>query len=364
MHSDKAEWRVAACSHWRSRAIRLNPLRRVRWSKLKYIPSPTLSTASLASLGPSVKVLRPNRTSPAPAPSKERELTFPQIHRDMVSPKPGMSFPNRRYDFTYDAESLGSGSPANTAQPTRLIKRLITRKGRWLAGVLLAAGVVVYLTGPGSGAGRTFGTGWEGKVEVKDMEDIWDEKNGVVGDDAGYGGGLRPPTPVPRPVDDKVTGTPTTPKTLNTWYQGYIPPFDPDISLLPAPSSLFPEVNLPRFLKPPLSNPFPDIRLREIVSPDPPEEDVVSNHYVLAKDSFSQSWVGQKVWDEPRGEVRSVQLEGKAFPKESKSEKKIREERRDAVRRGFAWAWQGYKDHAWGMFRTSFEVERLTRNRP
>ena len=37
---------------------------------------------------------------------------------------------------------------------------------------------------------------------------------------------------------------------------------------------------------------------------------------------------------------------------ETKEEGEVRKERKDAVKRGFVYAWQKYKDHAWGEYFT------------
>lgn len=98
-----------------------------------------------------------------------------------------------------------------------------------------------------------------------------------------------------------------------------------------------------------MDNPFPDTRLREIISP--PGEYVsneVKGTAELSEDSFGRTWEAPEEWDGPRGRVEKVQWDGFAMESEGKRERKEREGRRDAVKRAFGYAWQAYKDHAWG----------------
>jgi mannosyl-oligosaccharide alpha-1,2-mannosidase len=263
-----------------------------------------------------------------------------------------MNLPQRRFDFSYDPESQsGQGQGQGSTHPpssssTRYLKRLIARRGRWILGVTLGVGMVLYLAGPGVGMKRRVGggVGWaQGQGD-----DIW--KEGSVVDEVGggwFGKGKGVVVHHDSILEDEdVVDGPKGGKGNETWYPGYIPPLHPNVNLLPPPSSLFTEVNLPMFLRPPDYTPFPETRLREIISPNPPEEPEAYGHVELSGTSFARNWEGKAVWDEPRGEMRNVQV-GK-FERESEEEKKVREERRDAVRRGFAWAWQGYKDYAWG----------------
>ncbi|TXT13600.1 hypothetical protein VHUM_00967 [Vanrija humicola] len=116
------------------------------------------------------------------------------------------------------------------------------------------------------------------------------------------------------------------------------------------PATLFPEVD-DGWLKPPAGEKFPDERLREIVSKEQPEDNVASRTGELPADSFAANWEGQEGWNAPRGRIQEMQWSG--FKKErsaweTDAQKKLREERRDAVKRGFVYAWQAYKDHAWG----------------
>jgi len=135
--------------------------------------------------------------------------------------------------------------------------------------------------------------------------------------------------------------------------KSYIAPQHPDLTLLPAPEELFSEISLPKSLRPPNENPFPDTRLREIIDPNPPRDQDQAIEWALDPHSFNAKWKPPTDWKGPRGQMRRVQWPGFAGGRdrwESEKQKKVREQRRDAVKRGFAYAWQGYKDHAWGRW--------------
>lgn len=131
----------------------------------------------------------------------------------------------------------------------------------------------------------------------------------------------------------------------------YLARMHPDLSLLPAPSALFAEVQLPAYFRKATVEKFPDSRMRTIVSPtwDAPAPGSIPETELSPK-SFAGQWVGPEDWDEP-GQVGTVQWEGFKGARsgwETEAERMTREQRREAVRRGFAYAWQSYKDHAWG----------------
>jgi mannosyl-oligosaccharide alpha-1,2-mannosidase len=198
-------------------------------------------------------------------------------------------------------------------------------------------------------AGVDTGSGGSG-VKV-DTEDIWSDK----GDDV-HDHGLDVPS---RPTPDRPKEQEDEHWALNEYGDSFrrqpLTPLHPDIAALPAPSTLFPEVgDIASFLQPPTYDPFPTSRLRDIIS-DPPADEHESNpddYPHLPDDAFSRTWKKPEVWDGERGDVRKVQWEGfntgREDTWETKKEKAVRQERREAVRRGFVYAWQKYKDHAWG----------------
>jgi mannosyl-oligosaccharide alpha-1,2-mannosidase len=129
----------------------------------------------------------------------------------------------------------------------------------------------------------------------------------------------------------------------------------PDISSLPSPSSLFPEVgDIASFLQPPTYEPFPDSRIRDIISSptvddSAPDRSRFSN---LSAEAYANTWKKPEQWKPDTGEMRKLQWDGFSTGRrdtwETKEEGDVRKERRDAVKRGFVYAWQKYKDHAWG----------------
>lgn len=164
-------------------------------------------------------------------------------------------------------------------------------------------------------------------------------KDGEEGWGWGFGSGsVKDPKP-----KDPVPATPTTGP------QGYIAPAHPDLNLLPKPEELYEEFHIPASFRAPRDEPFPDTRLREVISPPGAYVSAeVSGVGVIGDESPNKMWKGPKDWNGPRGVVEKVQWDGFAKATETKRERKEREARRDAVKRAFGYAWQGYKDFAWG----------------
>ncbi|KAK4689123.1 hypothetical protein P7C73_g984, partial [Tremellales sp. Uapishka_1] len=138
---------------------------------------------------------------------------------------------------------------------------------------------------------------------------------------------------------------------LIDWEQDDIAPVHPDLSLLPEPSELFPEIDLSKPLPPPQSTPYPDSKLREIITPTLETSDPPAVKQEMGKDAFARTWRAPADWNPPKKSLEKVQWEGFKGGKtrwETKQEMIVREERKQAVRRGFAHAWQAYKTHAWG----------------
>lgn len=274
--------------------------------------------------------------------------------------KPRSAFQAYTHPTTaYDLESLAS--------PRRLLaRRVMNRRLRWVLGGLLLGGTVLYLSDVGlpdvsvtfgGGPGDDAGGGAAGVGGQVDTEDIWSDKV-ALGDD-NHGHDLDPGQVPSRPPSDKLKQEEEENWILNehgdSWRRQSLTPLHPDMARLPAPSTLFPEVSdIASFLQPPTYDPFPSSRLRDIISDPPADEsspDPDSYPY-LPDDAYSKTWVRPEVWDGERGEMRKVQWEGFSSGREdtweTKEEKEIRLERRDAVKRGFVWAWQKYKDYAWG----------------
>lgn len=140
-------------------------------------------------------------------------------------------------------------------------------------------------------------------------------------------------------------------------------PDDPDPETLPSAEEYFPEID-PFSLPPPKIEEFP-INRYTYIYPRPtaePEEPEPSIHRPLPEGSFVQTWKSPS-WFDPEGrgqnDLPRVQYDF-SQNEETEEERTKREERRDAIRRAFAYAWQQYKDKAWGMYR--YESWVLTSN--
>lgn len=133
------------------------------------------------------------------------------------------------------------------------------------------------------------------------------------------------------------------------YYPNYpldIAPMHPPKESLVDPRTLFTEVDA-TWLKPPKTRPFPKDKMREIVGPAP-EEVAVSGAVEMPADAYSQTWVGPEDWNIAGPGVEKVQWEGFEGEYETQEDWRERVDRRDAVKRGFLYAWQKYKDVAWG----------------
>ncbi|GMK54074.1 hypothetical protein CspeluHIS016_0106600 [Cutaneotrichosporon spelunceum] len=124
-------------------------------------------------------------------------------------------------------------------------------------------------------------------------------------------------------------------------------PLHPNEGDYRASERLFSEVD-EDILYPGNSTLFPKERMREIVSDAPVEEK--KQGITLAPDAFSVTWKGPADWNKPGPGVKNIQWPGfeNGTQWETRAEKEVREGRRAAVKRGFIYAWQKYKDHAWG----------------
>ncbi|KAL1410960.1 hypothetical protein Q8F55_001903 [Vanrija albida] len=241
----------------------------------------------------------------------------------------------------YDVEA---GTLANGSRSVR--RQLSGRRGRLLLGALVIGGVILYLNGPGASSPPH----GHGTVVVPDTDgklgggDIWDSP--TPEEDSA-------PTPAPGKSDARPLGEHYIVDKYGDHFFPHhtreIAPMHPRKTDLMDPALLFPEVD-DAWLKPPAANAFPDERLREIVSEEQAETSPVKG-LELPADAFASTWKGPERWDAPRGRIQDMQWAG--FKKarsgwENDAQKKLREERRAAVKRGFVYAWQAYKDKAWG----------------
>ncbi len=130
-----------------------------------------------------------------------------------------------------------------------------------------------------------------------------------------------------------------------------LPPDDPTKNELSPGSMILSEVVVTN-LSPPIYHTFPQHLLSELyhtASPSRPKS--------IPKDSPTDLWVN--TWTSPvwykkaathnEGERNMPRIQY-AFEgiQEGEEEKLVREERKEAVKRGFVYAWQKYKQYAWG----------------
>lgn len=240
----------------------------------------------------------------------------------------------------------------------------MNKRSQWILGFTVAATTLIILTyhktesmewmgGLKNKIGGSSSKGSGGGARPEGMDDIWHAPQDSGHDENGnrWGDATRPTVP-DKPKGDDVQWT--TNIHGDKFRRQPLPPAHPDISLLASPSSLFPEVgDVKTFLKPPTYKPFPESMIREVISEPPPVPPVDTSGYVsLPEDAYSKTWKGPEKWADDKGDVRKIQWDGFSGGRkdtwETKEEGKIRIERRDAVKRGFVYAWQKYKDYAWG----------------
>lgn len=273
------------------------------------------------------------------------------------APKPGTPF---AYAYRQDPESGLSSS-------SRLARRLITRRSKWLLGGCILVLTIFYLSGPSdnppgnSGHGgreHQYPIGWTDKSKTgtpeRPLGGIWDQEEAATPDPPskdGWGWGLG----LPFGGKGKGSGKPPPLDPLDIHHEeDFIAPSHPDLSKLPQPSTLFSDVSLPSHLKPPTFERFPDERMREVVSVETPDEPVFHSIAMeISEEAFIKSWKGPEDWNDEADNVKMNKVQWEGFSKgregwETELQRRVREERKEAVRRAFAHAWQAYKDHAWG----------------
>ncbi|WVW82696.1 hypothetical protein I302_104707 [Kwoniella bestiolae CBS 10118] len=295
----------------------------------------------------------------------------------MLSPKQNGKTMPYTPAYTQDVEK-------GLSSPTKIARRFVSRKPRWIVGGLILFGVVFYFYesgpplppkdlapphpphhhGPPPGHGWSAGDEWDEDHNDDDDDDDEEEEEDEEDEDEDkgwknwipFGGKPKPP---------KVGTEPTKTSTeiqydfvldnngdqyVTNWVQP-IAPLHPDLSLLPPPEDLLPEINL-RESSPPREEVYPDDKLRMIISPTPDNEEIPRN--TIPPDAWATKWMEERRpedWKGQKGDMKKVQWSGFARGRdnwENAKQKKEREKRRDAVKRGFKHAWEAYKRHAWG----------------
>ncbi|WVQ99079.1 hypothetical protein IAU59_006211 [Kwoniella sp. CBS 9459] len=306
----------------------------------------------------------------------------------MLSPKPyGRTMP-----YTPAYSSLNDPEKGVPSSPTRLAKRLVlfssSRRPRWIIATMVLSGVLffLYTAGPPGpaplgddlgpphhpppphhhgqgGPPPEFSEGWDEGYEEEDGERPQHGGGGGGGKWGGwlpFGGG-RPsdPEPVTADVPEELEAiydfiVDDNGDHFITNYDADIAPMHPDVSLLPSPQSLFPEIDVTQS-SPPREDKYPEDKLRDIISePEDEEESGTPREearITIPDDAWVKSWHAPEGWDAPAEEMKKVQWEGFAGPRsgwEDDEQKAVRIERKEAVKRGFKHAWEAYKRHAWG----------------
>lgn len=150
-----------------------------------------------------------------------------------------------------------------------------------------------------------------------------------------------------------------------------IPPDTPDPSTLIHYDRILPDVNVDD-LPEPSYRPFPMDQYSTLYETPTSEPLIPDNlrtpyfhNYELPSDAFVLNWTSPE-WFDPQGgplreEMPRVQFDfkGKGARKESGLERTLREGRKEAVKRGFVWAWGRYKERAWGMSPASHYITNL-----
>ena len=135
-------------------------------------------------------------------------------------------------------------------------------------------------------------------------------------------------------------------------WAGLLPPDDPPLSSVPVRDEWHPELSSPAPSRPPVHNPFPADRLKELYPDEPPGRRQAPPPLGKGRGGrklsrFASSWrpptLGQP-WDSPP----QIQADDAAFAKQSKAREALVHGRREVIRNGFLVAWEGYKKTSFG----------------
>ena len=132
-----------------------------------------------------------------------------------------------------------------------------------------------------------------------------------------------------------------------------LPPDDPDPETLPLAEKYFPDID-PFALPAPTLEEFPVDQYTYIYPPPTsrPRDPEPSTSRPLPEGSFIETWKSPTWFDPGGGGQKAMPRVQHDFSRieENEQERSLREGRRDAVRRAFAYAWQQYKEKAWGTY--------------
>jgi hypothetical protein len=228
----------------------------------------------------------------------------------------------------------------------------MNRRSRLMLGTLATVAVIYWMASGGSYTPPKAPTPaaplYEWDAELLG-DNIWDDLPPVI-EGKPQGNAAAPPKRPPRPDDPKYYLIDGNGDHYLTNIGRKIAPLHPAKKDMIDPDDLFPDVDLEVFLKPPTFDEFPTDKLSEIIS-DPLDTDKPWKKGEHASDSWNAQWTPPENWDAKAPGVKHVQwpyFKTKDREWENKDQKIMRLERQEAVRRGFAYAWQKYKDTAWG----------------
>lgn len=141
-----------------------------------------------------------------------------------------------------------------------------------------------------------------------------------------------------------------SPPAKPTWRDTLAPDEPYPYQLIPG-DDILPDVS-ERDLQPPQVEPFPSELYSELyedrksVLDRPPLRPVQAP---LPDDAFVSTWTSPSWFDTDGSNRKEMpRVQAHSHPTESRAQRKERLARRDAVRRAFIYAWQKYKDSAWG----------------
>ena len=179
----------------------------------------------------------------------------------LTAPKSGVSY---AYAYASDAESGQS--------PRRFARRFLTRRVKVIASISTIVVLIIFLTSPPANPYSPVtpiknpgkGYGLSGLTGIWDSSPVIDE-----GERKGWGWGFGSS----RQSEETVEQGSDPIKDLKHTQNSYIAPLHPDIDRLPRPEEIIPDFNIPLSLRSPTFEPFPNTRLREVISPKIPREE-------------------------------------------------------------------------------------------
>lgn len=144
----------------------------------------------------------------------------------------------------------------------------------------------------------------------------------------------------------------TTDEVNPSDWASLLAPDDPPLSSLPVRHEWFPELEHTPATGPPVFNPFPEDKLKELYPDQPPEDKPTPEPLKVGRggrklSKFASSWRRPKM-GEPWREQPNVQADESKFVQGRRGREEMLQGRREVIRNGFLVAWEGYKKTSWG----------------